>query len=64
MENQRLDRIKHLWLAVFNDPVLTVEEAAREFFYDVGHLLEGKTLEQLEYRRIDRNRVLQHARES
>ena len=59
----RLANVRSLWLAVQNDPDLSVQDAAVEFFHQVGELLEGKRLEQLEYRRINKARVLAHARE-
>lgn len=60
---QRHANVRALWLAVQNDPVLSVQDAAVEFFHLVGDLFEGKRLDQLEYRRINKARVLQHARE-
>lgn len=56
--------IRDLWLCIQNDPELTVAEAATEFYYAVGELLEGKALAQLEFRTIDRKRALRHNKES
>jgi hypothetical protein len=56
--------VRALWLAVQNDPELSVHDAAVEFYYAVGELLEGKTLEEIELRKIDRRRVVQHIKET
>jgi len=60
----RLSNVRALWLAVQNDPDLSVQDAAVEFYYTIGQLLEGCTLEQIELRKINRTRVLAHAQES
>lgn len=60
---RRLAYVRALWLTIHNTPNLTVEDVAMEFFYAVGELLEGKTLAQIEFRKIDRKRVLQHLKE-
>jgi hypothetical protein len=60
----RLSNVRALWLAVQNDPDLSVQDAAVEFYYTIGQLLEGNTLEQIELRKINRARVLAHAQES
>jgi hypothetical protein len=59
----RLHNVKSLWFAVQNDPDVSVQDVAVEFFLAVGKVLEGKRLESLELRRIDKARVLQHAKE-
>ncbi len=59
----RFSAVRAVWLAVQNDPDLTVQAAALEFYYAVGALLEGGTLEQIDFRKIDRRRVLQHHKE-
>lgn len=60
---RRLSGIRALWLAIQNDPELSVQDGAVEFFYTVGALLEGKALSQIELRKLDRTRVLQHFKE-
>jgi hypothetical protein len=60
---RRLKNIRDLWLAVHNDPNYTVQESAHEFFWLVGDILEGKQLEQLEYRYVSKKRVLAQAKE-
>ena len=60
----RLHNVKSLWFAVQNDPEVSVKDVAEEFFFAVGHVLEGKRLERLELRRIDKARVLRHAKET
>jgi hypothetical protein len=57
----RLKNIRALWLAVYNDPDHTLAEVSVEFYDKVGELLEGKSLEQLTYYNINRERVLRHA---
>lgn len=59
----RLSRVRALWFAVQNDPRQSVEDAAPEFYFAVGELLEGRPLKQLTLRVIDRARVLAHAEE-
>lgn len=61
---RRYHAVRALWLAVQNDPELSVQDAAVEFYYAVGELLEGKSVEQIEFRKLDRARVLQHSKES
>lgn len=60
---QRYRVVRALWLAVHNQPDVTIQDVAPEFFCAVGELLEGKKLEQVELRRIDLKRVLQHVKE-
>lgn len=55
--------VRALWLAVQNDPELSVQDAAVEFYYTVGELLEGKSLNDIELRKIDRRRVMQHIKD-
>jgi hypothetical protein len=57
----RLKNIRALWLAVYNDPDHTLAEVSVEFYDKVGELLEGKSLDQLTYYNINKERVLQHA---
>ena len=57
---RRLSRVRALWLAVHNDPNITVKDTALEFYYAVGELLEGRTTEGLELRKIDPVRVAAH----
>ncbi len=59
----RLSGIRALWLAIQNDPDLSVQDAAVEFFYAVGALLEGRALSQIELRKLNRGRVSQHFKE-
>jgi hypothetical protein len=60
---RRLAGVRALWLAVHNDPDLSVQDVAVEFYYAVGQLLEGRVLEQIEFRKIDKSRVQAHAQE-
>jgi hypothetical protein len=55
--------IRALWFAVNNDPALPVDALAAEFFFAVGDVFEGKPLEDIEMHKIDKARVLRHARE-
>jgi hypothetical protein len=59
----RLKNIRALWLAVYNDPEHTLAEVAVEVYDKIGELLEGKSLEQLTYYNIDRDRVLKNLKE-
>ena len=59
----RLAGIRALWLAVYNDPDTSVHDVAVEFFSAVGQLLEGQSLEQMEFQHINKRRVLEHAKE-
>ena len=59
----RLARVRALWSAVQNDPKTTVENVSAEFYFAVGELLEGKSLESITLRAIDRERVIAHAEE-
>lgn len=59
----RLARVRALWFAVQNDPKATVERVSTEFYFAVGELLEGKSLEALTLRTIDRDRVRAHTEE-
>jgi len=60
---RRFVDVRALWLAVHNDPNLTVEEVGVEFYYAIGELLEGKSIEGVAMYKIDRARVLRHVRE-
>ena len=59
----RLRDIRALWAAVQNDPKLAVADAAAEFYYAIGAILEGRNLRSLDLRKIDRVRVEQLAEE-
>lgn len=59
----RLARVRALWFAVHNDPRAAVESVSTEFYFAVGELLEGKSLESITLRTIDRERVIAHAEE-
>lgn len=59
---QRLTAIKTLWLALQNEP-LTAAEMGGEFYIAVGEILEGKTLNQLEFNKINKQRILQYFKE-
>ena len=59
----RQHAIRALWLAVQNDPETPIHEVSVEFYFAVGKLLEGQSLESLDFRRIDRERVLEQHRE-
>jgi hypothetical protein len=59
----RLARVRALWFAVQNDPKATVENVSAEFYFAVGELLEGKSIEAITLRMIDRERVRTHAEE-
>ena len=59
----RLTNIRALWLAIQNDPESTVHDVASEFYFAVGALFEGKSLDQIEFQKIDRARVKQHIKE-
>jgi hypothetical protein len=59
----RLLNVRALWFAVYNDPRHSVQDTAVEFFYAVGKLLEGVPVDQLECKKIDLHRVLQHVKE-
>lgn len=60
---RRLSAVRALWLAVHNDPDSSVQDLAGEFYFAVGQLLEGRALEQIEFQKINRTRVLEHDRE-
>ncbi len=60
----RLKDIRALWFGVHNDPNHSVEDLASEFYFKVGELLEGKSLRQLTYHSIDKDRVLEHVEDS
>ncbi len=59
----RLRDIRALWCAVHNDPNHSITDLAAEFYYAVGEVLEGRGATALELRKIDRDRVAQHAEE-
>lgn len=59
----RLAAIRALWLAVYNDPDTSVHDVSGEFFSAVGKLLEGRSLEQIEFQLINKRRVLEHVEE-
>jgi len=60
---RRLASIRALWLAVYNDPDSSVQDAAVEFYHAVGQLLEGRPLEQMEFQKINKEHVLEHVQE-
>jgi hypothetical protein len=60
----RLREIRALWFGVHNDPKHSISDLAEEFYFKVGELLEGKTLKQLTYHGIDKERVLEHVEDS
>lgn len=60
----RLRDIRALWFGVHNDPNHSVSQLAAEFYFKVGELLEGKSLTQLTYHGIDKERVLEHVEDS
>lgn len=55
--------VRALWLAVQNEPEISVQDVAVEFYFAVGELLEGKPLDEVVLRKIDRRRVMQHIKE-
>ena len=59
----RLRDIRALWFAVHNDPGHSIADLSTEFYYAVGAVLEGRSISALELRKIDRDRVAQHAEE-
>lgn len=59
----RLRDIRALWFAVHNDPKFSVTDLSPEFYYAVGEILEGRPVRALNLRKIDRERVAQHAEE-
>lgn len=59
----RLRDIRALWYAVNNDPHKSVEDLASEFYFAVGDIFEGHTLQSLALEEIDRERVLAHVEE-
>lgn len=59
----RLRDIRALWFAVHNDPKYSVMDLSSEFYYAVGEILEGHPVRGLNLRKIDRDRVSQHAEE-
>jgi hypothetical protein len=59
----RLASIRALWFAVYNDPDTSVHDVAAEFYSAVGQLLEGRSLEQMDFQFINKDRVLEHVRE-
>ena len=69
---RRLVEVRALWLAVHNDPNLLLENpppdrgprgVSGEFYFAIGELLEGKSIEQIQLNQIDRVRALRHVRE-
>lgn len=60
---RRLASVRALWLAVYNDPDQSVQDLAVEFFHAVGQLLEGRPLEQMVFKKIDKDHVLEHVQE-
>jgi len=60
---RRFSNVRTLWLAIHNDPELTVAAVSVEFYYAIGELLEGKSLSQIEMHKINKTRVLRYARE-
>jgi len=59
----RLAGIRALWLAVYNDPDSSVQDVAVEFYHAVGQLLEGRSLTQMEFQKINKEHVLEHVQE-
>lgn len=59
----RLRDIRVLWYAVHNNPHLSVEEQAAEYYFAVGEILGGRPLKSLTFQKIDRERVIAHAEE-
>lgn len=57
----RLRDIRAIWFAVQNDPVHSVADVAAEFYFAVGEILEGRAATTLNLRKIDKERVRQHA---
>jgi hypothetical protein len=55
--------VRALWLGVQNDPDSPIHDVAVEFYFAVGKLIEGHSLEAIEFRRIDRQRVLKQHQE-
>lgn len=55
---RRLVYVRALYLAVYNDPDVTLQEVAVEFYGAVGEVLEGKSLKQIEFNKIRRDKVL------
>lgn len=59
----RLREIRALWCAVQNAPELQVAEVAAEFYFVVGELLDGRTLQTASLRLIDKAQVVAHLEE-
>lgn len=59
----RMRLVRALWFAVHNDPSHTVAELSVEFYFAVGQVIEGRGIDALELHQINRERVVQHARE-
>lgn len=55
---RRVVYIRALYLAVFNDPDVALQDVAVEFYGAVGEVLEGKTPKQIEFNKIRRDKVL------
>lgn len=55
---RRVIYVRALYLAVLNDPDVTLQEVAVEFYGAVGEILEGKAPRQIEFNKIRRERVL------
>lgn len=55
---RRLTQIRAITLAVNNDPDLTADECGAEFFYAILDSLEGKSVAQLNLRKINPDKVL------
>jgi len=60
---RRLSCVRALWLAVYNDPDSSVQDLAVEFYHAIGQLLEGRSLEQMEFQKINKEHVLEHVQE-
>lgn len=54
---RKLATVRALWLAVQNEPGMSVKDLSAEFYYAVGRVLEGKSLHELELHHIDPKRV-------
>lgn len=60
---RKLTCVRALWLAVHNDPDRSVQDLSVEFFFAVGRLLEGESLEKLELRLISLKRAYPYLKE-
>lgn len=63
---RRLYSVKALWFAVNNDPNNSVQDLASDFYFAIGQVLEGVSIEHIVSEgvgKIDGRRVLQHMKE-